>query len=191
LCGRYSLNLESSQSEFKPETIINNKEIFSFNNLDISPSSLSPIIFRNEKKYDFEISRWGLSFDWLPKGRVLFNIRSETINQKSFSKEIYKNQRCIIPFSSYFEWRADEENNKKKYKIFSKDKISYFGGIYLQNEVHKCFSIITTTSRDNIAHIHKRNPLIIAKNKITRWLSTEYDEFLSNKDVELIFKILR
>ena len=188
MCGRYSLNLEDSQSEFKPETIINNKEIFSFNNPDISPSSLSPIIFRNEKKYDFEISRWGFSFDWLPKGRVLFNIRSETIDQKSFSKEILKSQRCIIPFSSYFEWQVDEENNKKKYKIFTKDNISYFGGIYLENKAHKYFSIITTSSRDNIAHIHKRNPLIIAKNKITRWFSTEYDEFLSNKDVELNFE---
>ena len=90
MCGRYSLNLKSSQSEFKLETIINNKEIFSFNNPDISPSSLSPIIFRNEKKYNFEISRWGFSFDWLPKDRVLFNIRSETIDQKSFSTEILK-----------------------------------------------------------------------------------------------------
>ncbi len=87
MCGRYSLNLESSQSEFKPETIINNKEIFSFNNPDISPSSLSPIIFRNEKKYDFEISRWGFSFDWLPKGRVLFNIRSETLIKRASVKK--------------------------------------------------------------------------------------------------------
>ena len=58
----------------------------------------------------------------------------------------------------------------------------------MQNEVHKCFSIITTSSRDNIAHIHIRNPLIIAKNKITRWFSTKYDEFLFNKDVELNFE---
>ena len=32
------------------------------------------------------------------------------------------------------------------------------------------------------------NKLIIAKNKITRWFSTEYDEFLFNKDVELNFE---
>jgi putative SOS response-associated peptidase YedK len=120
LCGRYSLNLEDSQSEFKPETIINNKEIFSFNNPDISPSSLSPIIFKNEKKYDFEISRWGFSFDWLPKGRVLFNIRSETIDQKSFSKEILKSQRCIIPFSSYFEWQVDERITKRNIRYLPK-----------------------------------------------------------------------
>lgn len=188
MCGRYSVNLENSKSEFKPETILNNKEIFSFSNFDISPSSLSPIIFKKEKKYNFEFSRWGFSFDWLPKGRVLFNIRSETIDQKSFSKEILKNQRCLIPFSAYFEWQTNGDKNKKKYKIFTRDKISYFGGIYMETQVQKCFSIITTSSRDNIAHIHKRNPLIIDKKNINSWFSTQYNDFLLNKDLELNFE---
>ena len=94
------------------------------------------------------------------------------------------------------ERRADNWIRMKEYHgwavpckpVFTKDNISYFGGIYLENKAHKYFSIITTSSRDNIAHIHKRNPLIIAKNKIIRWFSTEYDEFLFNKDVELNFE---
>jgi len=58
----------------------------------------------------------------------------------------------------------------------------------METQVQKCFSIITTSSRDNIAHIHKRNPLIIDKKNINSWFSTQYNDFLLNKDLELNFE---
>ena len=76
MCGRYSLNLDNSKSNFKKDTVTKFPKIFSFKNTDISPSSENPVIFFYNKEYLFELFKWGLSYGWLPKGRVLFNLRS-------------------------------------------------------------------------------------------------------------------
>ena len=126
MCGRYSLNLESSQSEFKPETIINNKEIFSFNNPDISPSSLSPIIFRNEKKYDFEISRWGFSFDWLPKGRCCSILSQKLLIKRALVKEFSKVKGSLFLFYLILRGKKRKRLTKRKLRYFPKKTFLIF-----------------------------------------------------------------
>ena len=117
MCGRYSLNLKDNHSSFKKETIDNFKSIFDYKNEDICPTNKAPIVFNLNSKFVFKQSSWGLSFDWLPKGKTLFNIRSETVHEKSFSNSLIANNRCLVPFSSYFEWLKTQEL-KEKYKLF-------------------------------------------------------------------------
>ena len=51
MCGRYSLDLSSSKSNFKPETIKKYSNIFEYNNDNISPSSEAPIIIDQNNNY--------------------------------------------------------------------------------------------------------------------------------------------
>ena len=74
MCGRYSLNLKDNHSSFKSETINNFKSIFDYKNEDICPSNKAPIVFTLNSKFVFKQSNWRLSFDWLPKGKTIFNI---------------------------------------------------------------------------------------------------------------------
>ena len=74
-------------------------------------------LFNLNSKFVFKQSSWGLSFDWLPKGKTLFNIRSETVHEKSFSYSLIANNRCLVPFSSYFEWMKTQELKEKLMRL--------------------------------------------------------------------------
>ena len=182
MCGRYSLNLKDNHSSFKKETINNFKSIFDYKNEDICPNNKAPIVFNLNSKFVFKQSSWGLSFDWLPKGKTLFNIRSETVHEKSFSNSLIANNRCLVPFSSYFEWLKTQEL-KEKYKLFTKTPVSFFAGVYKLIEDTVYYSILTKSSLKNIEFIHNRNPVIINKNNVRKWFSDSYEELLRSSDV--------
>ena len=182
MCGRYSLNLKDNHSSFKRETINNFKSIFDYKNEDICPTNKAPIVFNLNSKFVFKQSSWGLSFDWLPKGKTLFNIRSETVHEKSFSNSLIANNRCLVPFSSYFEWLKTQEL-KEKYKLFTKTPVSFFAGVYKLIEDTVYYSILTKSSLENIEFIHNRNPVIINKNNVRKWFSDSYEELLRSSDV--------
>ena len=184
MCGRYSLNLEHSKSNFKKDTLTKFPKIFTFKNPDISPSSENPIIFFNNKEYLFELFKWGLSYDWLPKGRVLFNIRSETVSDKNFSKDLLLKKRCLVPFNSYFEWQ-NTPPSKKKFTLQTKEKFSYFAAVYREASEGNEYSILTKASAQNIKHIHERSPVIVPKEAVKKWFSDYYLDILNNSSVNI------
>lgn len=187
MCGRYSLDLNKSKTSFKKDTLDKFDKIFSFKNLDISPSSLSPVISFNNNEYVFDLFKWGFDFDWLPKGKVLFNVRSETVADKSFSKDLLARNRCLVPFNFYFEWQ-NIGKIKQKFKIFTSNDVSYFAGIYLKSTTDSQFSILTKSSASNIEHIHQRNPIIVNNNKIRKWFSSDYKDVLNSEFVDFNFE---
>ena len=181
MCGRYSLNLKDNQSYFKQETINNFKPIFEYSNGNISPSTEAPIILLQNSKYLFKQSKWGLLFDWLPKGKTLFNIRSETVREKSFSNKLIENNRCLIPFNYYFEWK-NTDTHKQKYKLYTETTVSFFAAVFISIDNTYYFSILTKSSLESIEFIHERNPLIINKSKINHWFSKSYKSLLKSSE---------
>ncbi len=179
MCGRYSLDLENSKSNFKEETLKKFTKIFSFKDSDISPSSNNPIIYLNNNEFIFDLFKWGLNFDWLPKGRVLFNVRSETIFEKKFTKDLFLKQRCLVPFNSYFEWQ-NRGSLKQKFELKTENHISYFAAIYSDNGNIKEYSILTKSSSANNEHIHERTPVIVTSKNIRKWFSDGFREILNN-----------
>ena len=176
MCGRYSLDLSSSKSNFKPETIKEYSNIFEYSNDNISPSSEAPIIINQNKNYKFIIAKWGLIFDWLPKGKTLFNIRSETVREKNFTRDIVDTQKCLIPFNHYFEWKKENDKNQK-YKFYFKERpIAYFLGVFQKLNNNIFFSILTRQASKSGQKIHIRCPQIIAiKSQVKNWFKGEGD----------------
>ena len=176
MCGRYSLNLKDNHNCFKTENVEKFTNIFQYDYDDISPSSSAPIIIRKNNKYEFLLSKWGLIFDWLPKGKTLFNIRSETVKEKNFTKFLLKSQRCVIPFSSYYEWKK-EGNSKQKYKVYFEDEpVSYFLGVYQIVDSKYYFSILTLPSPANLAEdVHPRCPQMTSNGHTKNWFNGRGD----------------
>lgn len=187
MCGRFSLDLPSSKNSFKKETIENYKDIFLFSNFNIAPTDWSPIIIKELNNYVFRNSRWGFEFDWLPKGKTLFNIRTETVFEKSFSKDLITSNRCLIPFNHYFEWKKEEDGKKIKYKLHNSEELSFFGGVYQNIGDTLTFSLLTKVSDRITGFIHQRNPIIIAKKNIKKWFSTDFASYFSNPEVSLAY----
>ncbi|MDC3173244.1 SOS response-associated peptidase [Alphaproteobacteria bacterium] len=181
MCGRYSLNLKDNKSYFKQETIDNFKTIFDYNNDNISPATEAPIILHHNSKYLFKQSKWGLLFDWLPKGKTLFNIRSETVQEKLFSNKLIVNNRCLVPFNYYFEW-INTDTQKQKYKLYTKSQVGFFAALFSLVDNTYYFSILTKSSLESIKFIHKRNPVIINNSNIKQWFSNNYASLLGSSE---------
>ena len=169
MCGRFSLssNLEELQNEFSNEISGNFPAKY-----NISPGQ-SPVVI-SLKKNNFYLNKihWGFK---VPKlGKLVINARSETINEKLLFKNLFQQNRCLIPANSWFEWN----NENKPYLIKHKknDIIAFAGLQRLEENKERSFVIITAEAGRNLKTIHKRTPLVINKENFLFWLGNDYEK---------------
>ena len=160
MCGRYFIDADGPAyrrvSDALAETL-KRGEIF--------PSDTVPVLTAE----GFALMRWGFPrFDG--KG-ILINARAETIAVKPMFAVPFANFRCLLPASSYFEWRK-EEGKKQKYRLFVPcSPALYFAGIakdYGDDVPH--FVILTRPAAESVAHVHDRMPVILPEHAHEAWL---------------------
>lgn len=111
---------------------------------------------------------WGFQVEWDKK--PLINARSETLTEKPTFKPHLEN-RCLVPATSYFEWR-NENGTKRKNSIRPSDQVVFaMAGLVSGNT----FTIITCLPAPEIAHIHGRMPVILAPEDENTWLDPSQD----------------
>ena len=111
----------------------------------------------------------------MPKlSKLEINARSETINEKPLFKNLFKQNRCLIPANSWFEWN----NENKPYLIKHKNnEIIAFAGLQrLEENKERSFVIITAEAERNLKTINKRTPLVINKENFLFWLGNDYEK---------------
>ena len=64
--------------------------------------------------------RWGLIPAWWGKplkefNLATFNARAETVTEKAIFRSAFKNSRCLIPVSGYYEWQTTPEGKQPFY----------------------------------------------------------------------------
>lgn len=120
---------------------------------------------------------WGLIPSWSKDSKIsshLINARAETLTEKPSFKNAYRQRRCLIPATGFFEWQAGT-NGKQPYHIHKQENALFaFAGVWehwehQQETIYSC-TIITTAANDKIAPIHNRMPVIIAPDDYNRWL---------------------
>lgn len=127
---------------------------------EIRPTDLAPVIISTNQAF---LMPFGLPAPWDAKKPIL-NARAETLEEKSTFAPLLE-QRCLVPASGYFEWRATE-TGKRKNLITLKDGLFAFAG--LTDGRH--FAIITCTPAPEIARIHNRMPVILTEEGRQAWL---------------------
>jgi putative SOS response-associated peptidase YedK len=107
---------------------------------------------------------WGFTVSW--DNKPMINARSETLTEKVTFRDKLEN-RCIVPASSYFEWRKEGANKfKNQISVENRETFSLAG---LMTENH--FTIITCEPSPAIAHIHNRMPVILSGKGETAWIN--------------------
>lgn len=136
---------------------------------------------------EIQVFNWGLIPFWTKNEanadeirRMTLNARADTIFEKPSFREPIMKKRCIVPSTSYFEWRH-EGTKKIPYYIYLKDEpIFSMAGIYDSwldketGEEHSTFSIITTDTNPLTDYIHNtkhRMPAILSKENEEKWLN--------------------
>jgi len=129
------------------------------------------IVIKNEGKIKTTFMSWGFISPWaknpFDKERPRpFNARSETVEEKQLFRGSWKNKRCLIPASGFFE---------KKYR-FRKENYETFwlGGIWSKwispsgDELESC-CVLTTKPNQLVKPFHHRMPVIVPNGYEEEW----------------------
>jgi len=165
MCGRYYLEISKDELSH-----VSNIDEFKFEaNFNIAPQSKVPAIINN----NLTMTMWGYFPDWLKSqanSRPLFNTRFESVQEKKTFQSAFKNNRCIIPISGWYEWKRDGDNKTPYY--FYNNSIMFAAGLFWTRSSGDIeTSIITREASSNLSVVHNRSPLILNEEELTIWNS--------------------
>ena len=181
MCGRYYVDISNEKLSF----VSNFDEIEYEKNFNVAPQTLAPCIIDNKAV----IANWGYFPDWLKNQsnpRPLFNTRYESLLEKKTFTSAFKNSRCLIPISGWYEWK-EEDGIKQPYYFFdTSESLLFAAGLYWTRSSGDIeTSIITREALSSLQSIHNRSPLLLTSELRDLWISDVtseeiYKEILSH-----------
>jgi putative SOS response-associated peptidase YedK len=180
MCGRYDLSESPaairahfgvpSVPEFVPRP-------------DVRPTERAPIIRINplSSKKESTLARWGLTPAWakdLKFGARCINARIEAVANLPAYRAAYRNRRCLVPVSAFFEW-SGSAGQRTKWRIHPQDEPLFgLAGLWERwidphsGERVETYTIVTTAANGTLASLHDRMPVIVAPDRYDSWLDT-------------------
>lgn len=134
----------------------------------------------NTHPNELQIIKWGLKPVWM-KGKMLINVRDNSLANKYIFRDDLWHRRCIIPADGFYEWK-NIDGTKYPFRFVLKTKSTFsFAGIWEEDPKTKepLFAIITTEPNKLVAKVHDRMPVILHKKDETKWLNTKEDANLA------------
>lgn len=141
---------------------------------DVFPGSVAPVIARNKNgdRKAFAM-RFGFELNGAKK-RTVLNARLETAAEKPLFADAWRNRRCVIPATYYYEWEHPSGAKAIRYAIRpSTSDIVYLCGLYRVSDGIPEFAVLTREAEDSIAFIHDRMPVMIPKSCIDAWIDPD------------------
>ena len=150
---------------------------------NIAPTAtIDVLIPRDSDQLELWPMRWGLIPSWWKQSRKelpsTFNARAETVTGRPSFRDAFRERRCIIPASGYYEWKP-MPGGKQPYYISARDgSILPFAGLWDEwhdpesgEQIRSC-TIIVTDSNALTRPIHDRMPVILYGAQQTAWLAS-------------------
>lgn len=109
------------------------------------------------------------------------NAKYEDIGKSKLYADSFKNSRCLVLCSGFFEWRKVNNEKIPYYITLKNEEMFVFAGIqnettYYNGQKIKTFSILTIKANELMAKIHNtklRMPLIISSEIAKQWINKE------------------
>lgn len=155
-------------------------------NYNVAPSFMMPVVTKNSPK-KIQLMKWGLIPSWAKDSRIgykMINARAESIQEKPSFRNSFKNRRCLVPATGFYEWKKDGDT-KIPYYFKAKDNSTFsFAGLYdiwidAEGKEILSYTIITTEPNEIMKPIHNRMPVIIKRKDEDTWLD------INSPDLEL------
>jgi putative SOS response-associated peptidase YedK len=114
-----------------------------------------------------------------------FNARADTVAEKPMFRGAFKQRRCLIPASGYYEWHDTPEGKQPYYFTRRDGQVMTIAGLYESwlnketNENVKSCAMVITVPNQFVAEVHDRMPVVLEKNDFDGWL-TAGEMILSN-----------
>lgn len=125
--------------------------------------------------------RWGLIPPWAKDpaiGNRMINARAETVAEKPSFRRSFRNHRCLVVATGFYEWRKDEARKIPVYVHLKDTRPFGLAGLYSdwrspEGQVIRTCTIITTETNRLLEPIHDRMPVIISREDRGLWLDPE------------------
>jgi putative SOS response-associated peptidase YedK len=179
MCGRYNLTLpvEALARLFNFPELPNLAPRY-----NIAPTQEAPVIRRRDgERRELVLMRWGLVPSWskaVGTSAPLINARSETVADKPSFRSAFRQRRCLVPATGYYEWRSDPSGKQPFHIALDAGGAMALAGLWERwrdparpdASPLLSFALMTTTPTPELAAIHDRMPAILAPADYAAWL---------------------
>ena len=149
---------------------------------NVAPTQDAPVAVQTaEGKREIRMLRWGL-IPWWAKDESgagkMINARAEGVATKPAFREAFKQRRCLVPVSGFYEWQKTGDSKRKQpwYIRVRGGEPFCMAGVWERwkspdrGDVHT-FAVITTEPNDLMRPLHDRMPVILPPSSFDRWLN--------------------
>lgn len=180
MCGRFEGRIDPTRLRYR-YGIDGEVIVYDFPP-EYAPTMMAPVIIPAEIGLTACLMKWGFIPRWAKdskEGTKCFNARSETVAEKPTFKDSFKNQRCLVPVTSYFEWRDEGKKRKSKYRFaVNNEEIFSLAGLWTpwtspEGLTLLSFTILTTSPNELVSPYHHRMPVILSRDSEGPWLRGE------------------
>lgn len=193
MCGRYTLKEDEEKLEDWFDAVARGFEGFG-PNYNVAPSQKMPVVGENRKgERTIRPFRWGLIPFWAKKKKIsysMINARGESLDAKKSYQQPFRQYRCLIPASGFYEWKGPEGDKTPYYIYPTHEPLFSFAGLYNvwespEGEKIPSFTIVTTEANRKLNGLHDRMPVILLKEEWKQWLDP------GNRDIVGLKELLR
>ena len=152
-------------------------------NRNAAPSEFVEVLIKEvDRAMELRRMKWWFTPAWfgsLKHRYTTFNARSEGVKESRLYKDAYRQKRCAVPVSGYFEWLKKGERKTPYLIRRGDDRPLFLAGIWDlwsgEDSVGKTieqssFAILTREADAQMSAIHHRQPLFINENQLGEWL---------------------
>jgi len=179
MCGRYNLitDAQALVDFFDVDTALIDLAAFHAR-YNIAPSQYIPAVRQGEQGRELVALRWGLIPAWSKEAKTTYsmiNARAETVADKPAYRDAFRQRRCLIPATGFYEWKGASGNRQPYFIGMRGQGLLAFAGLWErwqggdENSIESC-SIIVTNANDAVRPVHDRMPVILARSDYEQWL---------------------
>ncbi len=176
MCGRYNI-ITDAQALYDAYQVDAGLVEGGLARYNVAPGTEQLVIVAEDGRRVARWHRWGLIPHWAKDAAIGYktiNARGENAAAKPAFRAAFRQRRCLVPASGFYEWKA-EGGGKQPYLIREKrGGLISFAGLWEtwagpEGEL-RAFSIITTEPNELLARIYDRMPAIVRREHYARWL---------------------
>ena len=181
MCGRFGQTASSAElaAAFEASWQCVEPELPRYN---VAPTQDVPVLLSAGGRRVLDVFRWGLIPSWAKDAKIgnkMINARAETVVEKPAYRSAFQRRRCLVPASGFYEWKKTPGGKVPHWIHPADGALLTFAGVWeawrpaKDAEPVLSFTILTTTPSADVAEVHDRMPVVVAREHRDAWLGAE------------------